>query len=89
MFVMSLEEITRAGELYYLSDLRGTLEKEHFGEYVVIDVEEKRYVTDIDRLAAFEKARKEFGQKIFYVTQVGMLREPTLNYLDKRHAWNF
>lgn len=89
MFTLSLNEITRLGETYYLESLRQKLEEKHFGEYVVIDVEEKGYVTDINRLAAFEKAQKKFGQKLFYVTQVGMLRESTVNYLDRKHAWNF
>lgn len=86
---MTLEEITRIGEKYYLDSLREELEAKHFGEYVVIDVEHRKTIVDKDRLIALNKAQTEFGHKIFYVTQIGSLTQPTINYLAKKHAWNF
>lgn len=86
---LSLEEITRLGEKYYLDVLREKLEPTNFGQYVVIDVDLKDHVIDVDRLAAIEKAKTKFGQKIFYVAQIGMLKQPTVNFLAKKHAWNF
>lgn len=86
---LSLEEITRIGEKYYLDTLREKLETTDFGKYVVIDVEQKKYEIDEDRFAAIAKAKEKFGQKIFYVAQIGMLQQPTVNYLAKKHAWNF
>jgi hypothetical protein len=85
----SLEDIARIGEKFYLDSLKTSLEITDMGKYVVIDVEEKKHVVDTDRLTALEKAKTEFGDKIFYVTQIGMLQQPTVNYLAKKHAWNF
>lgn len=86
---LSLEEITRIGEKYYLEELREKLEISDFGKYVVLDVELKKHVINVDRLAAIKEAQKELGEKIFYIVQVGMLKEPTINYLEKKHAWVF
>lgn len=87
---MSLENISRLGEKFYLDELKSILEPEHMGQYAVIDVEEKKYQVDIDRFTAVEKARKEFGEnKLFYIVQIGMLQQPTMNYIAKKNAWLF
>lgn len=87
---LSLENISRLGEKYYLEELKSILEKENLGQYAVIDVEEKRYVVDADRFNAVEKARKDFGdEKLFYIVQIGMLQQSSVNYLSKKHAWLF
>ena len=85
----SLEEISKLGEKFYLEELKDTLEKQHMGQYVVIDVEEKKYQVDPDRLIDFEKAKKEFGDKLFYIIQIGNTQNPSVNYLAKKYAWNF
>jgi len=85
----SLEEITKLGEKIYNEELRGSLEKQYMGQYVVIDVEQKKYQIDPDRLVALEKAKKEFGDKLFYIIQIGSTQNPGLNYTVKKHAWIF
>lgn len=59
------------------------------GKYVVIDVERKEYEVDADRLIAVEKARKTFGDKLFYIIQIGNTQNPSLNFIAKKYAWNF
>lgn len=86
---LSLEEITKLGEKFYNEELRSSLEKQHMGQYVVIDVEQKKYQVDPDRLVAIEKAIKEFGDRLFYIVQIGSIQNPRLNYTSKKHAWNF
>ena len=49
---------------------REKLERENIGQYVIIDVEQKKYQVDADRLIAVEKARKDFGDKLFYIIQI-------------------
>ena len=66
----SLEEITKLGEKFYTETLKAKLEKENMGQYVVIDVEQKQYRIDADRLVAVEKARKDFGDKLFYIIHI-------------------
>ena len=85
----SLEEITRLGEKFYTETLKTKLEKENMGQYVVIDVEQKKYQIDADRLIAVEKARKEFGDKLFYIIQIGSVQNPGMNFTSKKYAWNF
>lgn len=85
----SLEEIQKLGEKFYTEELREKLEQEHMGQYVVIDVEQKKYQVEADRLIAIEKARKEFGDKLFYIIQIGSVQSSCMNFATKKYAWNF
>lgn len=84
-----LEEISKLGEKFYNEELRISLEKQYMGQYVVIDVEQKKYQIDPDRLVAVEKARKEFGDKLFYIIQIGNTQNPSSNFVAKKYAWHF
>lgn len=86
---LSLEEITRLGEKFYVEELKDKLEKEKAGDYVVIDVEQKKYRADADRLVAVEKARADFGDKLFYIVQVGGVQNPSINFNAQKYAWHF
>lgn len=86
---LSLEEISKLGEKFYTEKLKEKLEKENLGQYVVIDVEQEKYYIDTDRLVALEKAMKEFGNKLFYIVQIGNVQHPSINFNAKRYAWNF
>lgn len=87
----SLAEIVRGGEALYLNKFRQVLERECHGRYAVIDVVSEQYVTDEDKVKAFEKATAKFGpDKLFYVTRVGDLTGPTMNFKDHaRLSWSF
>jgi len=85
----SLEEITRAGEKFYLEELKDKIEEKYMGQYVVIDVEEKKYQIDSDRLVAVDKARREYGDKLFYIVQIGNNQSSNVNFKEKKYAWNF
>ncbi len=87
--VLSPEEISRLGDKFYFDELREILERDHKGEYVVIDVANKRYVVDADKLHAIEKAEKEFGKHLFYIIQIGNLQKPLTNFKKHMYAWQF
>lgn len=86
---LSLEELTRLGEKFYNDELKQVLEPTHWGQYVVIDVEEKKYKTNSDRLIAVQEAQRDFGNKLFYIIQIGNLQHQNVNYFSKKYAWNF
>ena len=86
---LSLEEITTAGEKLYFEEYKDILEKEYMGQYAVFDVKNKKYTVDPDRLAAVLKAKKEFGDKLFYIIQIGSIQRQDTNYSAKKYAWNF
>jgi len=86
---ISLEDISKLGEKLYLEEFKDKLEKQYTGQYAVIDVEQKKYQVDSDRLVAVEKAKKEFGDKLFYIIQIGNTQTPSLNFSAKKYAWNF
>ena len=73
---LSLEDISKLGEKFYTEKLKEKLEKESLGQYVVIDVEQGKYYVDSDRLVAVDKATKEFGNKLFYIVQIGNVQHP-------------
>lgn len=83
---LSIDELVRVGERIYLDELKEKLEKDFMGQYVVIDVENRAHFVDPDRLAAIRMAQEKYGEKLFYIVQIGMLRTPTSNYYAKRHA---
>lgn len=86
---LSLEEIIRGGKKFYFEELQDTLEREHWDEYAVIDVEQQKYCVDPDQLTAIEKAEKAFGKKLFYIVHIGYLRQPSMNFTAHKYAWNF
>ncbi|MCR4314681.1 MAG: hypothetical protein NUV84_05585 [Candidatus Uhrbacteria bacterium] len=86
---LSLEEITKLGEKLYSEEYKELFEKEYMGQYAVIDVEQKKYQIDPDRLVAIDKAKKDFGDKLFYIIQIGNSQIPSSNYSEKKYAWNF
>lgn len=83
-----LRQLTKLGEDYYFDELKDKLEKEHFGEYVVIEAESQKYFIDEDLLEALNKAEETFPEKFFTIIKIGSLQPPATNY--KRvihHAW--
>jgi hypothetical protein len=85
---LSLEELTQLGSAFYVEN-KDFLEKNFMGQFVVIDVEAKKYEVDFDRLIAIEKAKKSFGDRLFYIVQVGSVRKPNANFSAKKYAWDF
>lgn len=86
---LSLKELDRLGEKFYLNELKDKLEKDYLGQFVVIDVEQKRYVIDANELAALEKAEKEFGSKLFYIVEIGTLQGSDIHFSETQYAWPF
>jgi hypothetical protein len=89
MLQPTLTEILRSGEQLYFEKLKGTLEKESYGQYVVIDTETKEYIVDEHQLHALESAKAKFGNKLFFIVQIGSLDTPTLNHRNyTEYAWS-
>ncbi len=76
------------GQKFYVEELKTNLEQNHMGEYVVIDVDERKYEIDADRLVAVKKAIKKYGEKLFYIIQIGNDAISSINYTKKEYAWN-
>ena len=88
MINYSPEEIAKLGESFYFQELKDKLEKEHMGEYVVIDVVKREYAVSKDKLVAIEEAKKKFGAKLFCIIQVGSIQK-IINYKNSNYAWKF
>ena len=86
---ITLEEISRLGRKLYQGTLRENLERKFSGQYAVIDVEAGKYEIDPDRLIAIEKAKKKFGDKLFYIVEIGAAHISSFNFAQKRYAWSF
>lgn len=86
----SPEEVSRLGEDFYFKELKENLEKTNKGEYVVIEVESKKYFINRDLLKALEDAKREFPERIFHIIQIGTLQKSSINFKDsKKYAWVF
>lgn len=67
----SAGEIVRRGEAIYESRIRPLVETEHFGRYLVIDIETGEYEIDADLLAASDRAAAKHPGAPLYATPVG------------------
>lgn len=83
----SPEQIAQMGERYYFDELKNILEKDKRGQYVVIDVVNKKYTVASDKLAALDNAEKEMGKQLFYIIQVGSLQKPVASFKKRAYAW--
>jgi hypothetical protein len=86
---LSLEELTRQGSEFYLDELKEKLERDHMGEYAIIDVENKRYVVGSDGVDAVHEAQRVFGEKLFFIVRIGNLWKTEKRSSEIRHAWYF
>lgn len=86
---LPLDEISRLGEKFYTEELKDTLEGSNLGDYIVVDVENKRYKINADRLIAVQEAQREFGNKLFYIIQIGGSGQFSMNFMAKKYAWHF
>jgi hypothetical protein len=88
---LSFEDIVRIGETFYLDELRQKLEPKDMGKYVVIDVDARDYVIDENKLTAIEAAKTKFGaEHLFFITRVGELHRPTMNFKSyAKPSWAF
>ena len=82
-------QISQLGEKIYFDKLKNELEKDKRGEYLVLDVEDENYVVDPDKLIAINKAREQFGEKLFFILQIGTLQKPVIHYRSVGpYAWS-
>lgn len=86
---MSPDEITKLGEEIYINDLKDKLEKTRLGHYAVIEVKTKKHFVNQDLVAALETARKKFPKELFFIVQIGKLRETLFKDQSLRYDWLF
>ena len=67
----SASEIVSRGRAIYESQLREKLEREHFGEYLVIDVDTGEFDIDADRLSASKRAAARRPNGWRYAMRIG------------------
>ena len=85
----SPEEIVHLGSDIYFKK-KEKLEKEHLGEFAVIEVKNKKMFIDKDKLAAIQKARKKYPDTLFYIVNIGTINHPGSELAEmKKHGWAF
>jgi hypothetical protein len=62
-------EIAARGERIYAEKLRQTLEPEHIGEFVVVNVDTGEYELDPVHLAALNRACARWPESVFYAVR--------------------
>lgn len=85
----SPDELVRVGEQIYFK-LKDKFEQEHFGEYVVIDIDTEDYFINSDKIQAIQEAEKKYPNKLFFIAQIGNLRQPAAEARQlKKYGWPF
>ena len=65
------EEIARAGQSLYEQTIRASVEPEHNGKFIVLNVETGEYEMDADDLTASLRARDRFPDAPLFTVRVG------------------
>ena len=83
-------DLVNLGEQIYFAD-RDRLEKEKLNQFAVIEVETKDIITNEDKLTAIQEAQKKHPGKLFYIVQIGRLRQQGNSEMNeiKKYGWTF
>lgn len=65
------QQVAEEGEKIYTEQLKTKLEREHIGKFVAIDVVSGEYFLGDDILAALEKARNKYPDRVFHTIKIG------------------
>ncbi len=87
----SPEELVKLGEKIYL-DNKESLEKDHKGEFAVIEVDSKEVFINVDKLKAIQDAQAKYPDKLFYIVQIGNYKTSTgLSEMNevRKYGWTF
>jgi len=86
----SPEELASRGERIYFSK-KDKLEKKSFGQFAVIEVESKDIFVNPDKLMAIQQAQTQHPNKLFYIVQVGNLKQQSVSELNevRKYGWSF
>lgn len=69
--LLNPEIIAEKGEKIYQEKLKNTLEKDHKGEFVAIEIETEKSFLGKSPEEALETAKKEFPNRIFHLIRIG------------------
>jgi len=64
-------EVSKRAKEIYERSIRSQVEKNHWGEYLVIDIETGEYELDKDHLAASERAFKKNPEGMRFAMRIG------------------
>ena len=86
----SPEELVSTGERIYFS-MKDELEKKYFGQFVVIEVDSKDIIVNSDKLTAIQQAQTKHPNKLFYIVQIGNLKQQSTFELNeiRKYGWSF
>ena len=65
------EEVGRRGEEIYQQKLRARVEKQHFGDFLVVDILTGDYEIDRDDLTASDRLRAKNPDAVMYGLRIG------------------
>lgn len=65
------DEIARRGQAMYESRIRPHVEQDHFGKFLVLDVDSGEYEIDADHLAASDRAAAKHPDAPLFAIRIG------------------
>ena len=75
-----MANVIARGKQVYNDRLKGIVEPDHVGKYIVIDVETGEYEIDVSHLAATNRAMARMPDALLYGARIGF---PTLGRIGK------
>lgn len=70
-WMLTKDEIVRRGREIYERDVRGEVEGDHDGEFLVVDVATGDYAVGEDQDEVFDRAEAKNPDGLFYLMRVG------------------
>ena len=67
----SSAEIVQRGQVLYDEHIRGKVEANHQGKFLVVDIETGEYEIDVDELAALKRAKAKHPDAALYLLRIG------------------
>lgn len=82
------QELVSRGEVIYF-EKREDLEKSNYGQYAVIDVESGDITVNSDKLTAIQEAQAKHPNDLFYIVQIGNLKEHFGSEMNELHKYGW
>jgi len=67
----STKEVVARGRALYESKIRSFVERDHFGKYLVLDIDTGEYEIDVDHLAASNRAAAKHPDGVLFAMRIG------------------
>ncbi len=83
------ETLAKLGNKFYNDNLKEKLEKDSFGQYVVIEIDSGDFFVNQDLKIALEQAQNKYPDKLFHIVKIGEVQNYFKGAVRNNYGWLF